>query len=273
MDHIGSILYIKFLLIRFLLHSVSKVQKSGEPMSIRAKKMLFDFDYGTSHGRLTFDRDEIIDLTSIVITPPPLKYLQETIEIPMPLFDKNNMLTAVREVGPDGTYYLRLRSGYYLSRIVIDPDDVFVDVTFREEHLVYCFHNGTRRNCIAITAVISEDVGGVVVDKLNQKLQDAIWRQYIVRDALLKSGVQKISDPSELTPNIMTAIEVACYLRVEEKTIRNWTSAGRIPYVKVGGTTRYKKEDIDSAFSSGLVGNTSKWKKRQANTKGKTKEL
>jgi excisionase family DNA binding protein len=250
--------------------SATTDKKQGDAMSIRARKMLVDFDYSTSHGRLTFERDELIDVASLVETPPPPQYLQEAVEVPIPLFDINNTLTAIREVGPDGTYYLWLRTGFYLAKIVVDPDDVFVDVTYNDEQLIYCFHNGTKRNCISITAIISEDVGGTVANKLMEHVQDGIWRQYIVRDALLKPNLQKLRDPSSPGPSVMTAIEVGRYLRVEEKTVRNWTSEGKIPYVKMGGLTRYRRDDIDSAFSSALIGNTSRWKKRRvAKSKGR----
>jgi excisionase family DNA binding protein len=43
----------------------------------------------------------------------------------------------------------------------------------------------------------------------------------------------------------MTAVQAADYLQVEEKTIRNWTSQGRIPSASIGGAVRYKKSDID----------------------------
>jgi len=224
--------------------------------------MLVDLDYGKSHGKIIFDRDEMADLASLIETPPPPEHLLSAVEIAIPLFDKSNTITAIREVGPDGTYYLWLRPGYYLSRIVVDPDDVFVDMTYKDEHLIYCFHNATRRNCISITAIISEDPGGVVAGKLMQNLKDGIWRQYLVREALFKPDVQKLPDPSGPVPAIMTALEVGQYLRVEEKTVRNWTSDGKIPFVKMGGATRYKKDDIDAAFSSGLIGNSTKWAKK-----------
>jgi excisionase family DNA binding protein len=44
----------------------------------------------------------------------------------------------------------------------------------------------------------------------------------------------------------MTAKEVAKYVNVGEKTIRNWTSEGKIPFVKLGSAVRYPKTRIDS---------------------------
>ena len=44
----------------------------------------------------------------------------------------------------------------------------------------------------------------------------------------------------------MTAEQVADYLQVDKKTIRNWTSEGKIPSVKIGSAVRYPKERIDN---------------------------
>ena len=44
----------------------------------------------------------------------------------------------------------------------------------------------------------------------------------------------------------MTAEEVAEYINVEIKTIRNWTSENKIRYVKLGSAVRYPRKRIDS---------------------------
>ena len=48
----------------------------------------------------------------------------------------------------------------------------------------------------------------------------------------------------------MTAKEVADYLGVKTKTIRNWTSEKKIPFVKLGGSVRYPRERIDNWLKS-----------------------
>ena len=48
----------------------------------------------------------------------------------------------------------------------------------------------------------------------------------------------------------MTATEVAFYLNVGIKTIRNWTSENKIPYVKLGSAVRYPKTRIDRWLKS-----------------------
>jgi excisionase family DNA binding protein len=160
-----------------------------------------------------------------------------------------------------------LRPLYALSRIVVDPDDVFVDITRVKEQLVYCFYNGTRRQGIGITATIVEDVAGVARE-LSTGLDDAVWRQYFVRKVLQKPDVRSLVE-LESFPSIMNAAQVARYLGVEEKTIRNWTSEGKIPYKKVGSAVRYMKSEIDDAFEAEHIGKAKDKKNRKRPTPSK----
>jgi excisionase family DNA binding protein len=51
-----------------------------------------------------------------------------------------------------------------------------------------------------------------------------------------------------VTDEIMTAQEVAQYLRLAEATIYKLAQAGEIPAVKVGRTWRFKRQLIDEWF-------------------------
>lgn len=44
---------------------------------------------------------------------------------------------------------------------------------------------------------------------------------------------------------LMTAAELAAYLNLAEKTIRNRVSAGTMPYLKVGPSLRFRRKEID----------------------------
>jgi excisionase family DNA binding protein len=52
----------------------------------------------------------------------------------------------------------------------------------------------------------------------------------------------------------MTVAQAARYLSVEEKTIRNWTSEGKIPFKKLGSSVRYQKKELDEALQKGDLG-------------------
>ncbi len=54
------------------------------------------------------------------------------------------------------------------------------------------------------------------------------------------------TNPSSLAKNaIMTIGDVADYLKVTERTIHRQAGAKQIPAVKVGGSWRFSKADID----------------------------
>lgn len=244
-------------------------------MSIQLKKVVVDVDFITKHGQVIYNRDEHIDLSDLIGKCDPKAkaplYPEEAREIDIPIFDQKGQTSIVRNVGPKGAYYLWLRPYYFLSKFIVEPDDVFVDLTYVEERLVYCFYNGTRRDCISITALVEEDNEGVA-GKLVSNINDGIWRQYIVRKSLMKPDTRPLVNPAEDYPDILTAVQVARFLGVEEKTVRNWTSDGKIPFTKVGSATRYRKVAVAAAFDAGEIGNATKWKKPPPATSKGTKK-
>jgi excisionase family DNA binding protein len=161
------------------------------------------------------------------------------------LFNESGLTKLIPEVGPKGIYYLELKPGHKLKQLVVEPDDVVVDIYFgREDTLIYSFYNPTRRKSIAITASIEKDTENVYT-KLKSDPKDIIWRQHFIRRAMADFKKEGMAQPKKEFPEIMTAVQAADYLQVKEKTIRNWTSQGRIPSASIGGAVRYKKSDID----------------------------
>ncbi len=49
-----------------------------------------------------------------------------------------------------------------------------------------------------------------------------------------------------MTDQILTLKEVAEYLKLAEKTAYRLTAEGKLPGFKVGGSWRFKKEDIEA---------------------------
>jgi excisionase family DNA binding protein len=47
-------------------------------------------------------------------------------------------------------------------------------------------------------------------------------------------------------PRLLTLPEVAAYLRVNQKTVRRWVTARRIPCVRIGTRLRFQVGDIAS---------------------------
>ncbi len=162
------------------------------------------------------------------------------------LFNAAGLEKLIPEVGPKGIYYLELRPGYKLKQLMVDPDEVVVDIFIGPiDTLIYSFYNPTRRNSISITASIEKDLQ--VYTKLKSDLSNIHWRQYFIRLAM--DRVQEKEIENKVSVN-MNAKEVADYLGVGIKTIRNWTSEEKIPSVKIGSAVRYPKERIDNWVKS-----------------------
>ena len=52
-----------------------------------------------------------------------------------------------------------------------------------------------------------------------------------------------------MTDEILTLKEVAIYLKLAEKTAYRLAAEGKLPGFKVGGSWRFKREDIESWIS------------------------
>ncbi len=171
-------------------------------------------------------------------------------KIETPLFNKAGLGKFIVDVEENGAFYLELRADHVLDNLILDPSEVIVDLYFGlDNRLIYSFYNPIKRHSISITTALRSDVDRVY-EQIKLEPGDVFWRQSFIREALLletyKSGNQQHTGHE-----IMTARQLAKYLKVSEKTIRNWTSAKKIPCEKVGHTVRYRKTSIDELFKGG----------------------
>ena len=233
-------------------------------MSIKVRRIVIYRDLGQSHSIETFSYTNEIDYPYLDGETRSLVRLDgasslgiDLIEIP--LFNGRGAGKIIADVGPNGLVFLALRPEYWIEELIVDPDDIVADVLYGESGLIYAFPNATRRNTMAITMRIGEDVEGVF-RKISASPQDLNWRQYFVRRALKKAGTTPIEEPKRVFPENMTSKDVAEYLNVAEKTIRNWTHENKIPCVNLGSAVRYPKKQIDEALVKSEIGRTRKKK-------------
>ncbi len=64
-----------------------------------------------------------------------------------------------------------------------------------------------------------------------------------------------------MTDEILTLKEVAEYLKLAEKTAYRLAAEGKLPGFKVGGSWRFKKEDIEHWIAEQKLSNSKKDKK------------
>ncbi len=231
-------------------------------MPIKIKKVIVHFDNVQSYIEEEYETLTEVDFPYLagkmrVLIPEGVKrkFLPDS-KVNLPLFNQSGRGKIIVPVGSNGVYLLQLRSRYCLDEIIVEPDDVFADIYFNDEDeaLIYSFYNPTRRNAISITARVVEDIGGIY-RRINSEPEDIHMRQYFILRAIRKAGTSSIDEPKKILSENMNAREVAEYLNVSEKTIRNWTHTGKIPCVKLGANVRYPKKEIDATLAKSEIGN------------------
>ena len=176
-----------------------------------------------------------------------------------PLINKNNIMKIVRELNKYDRYYLSIRAGSKLIDISSMPDNVDIDLLVNDHQFVYTFQNMSDRSFVTIRAKLVPDTENEL-EVIKSNLSDLEWRQYFLRKSLLNTN--SINKPQQTFPDIMTAAQLADYLQVSTKSIRTWTSEGRIPVAKIKRTVRYVKEEIDSFLETGKLAASRKNKRK-----------
>lgn len=221
-------------------------------MPFKLNKIIFQRDNIRDYETHTHPMDTEIDFPFIAgklqeLIPKEHQYGKRSkLELSStPLFNESGLAKLIPEVGPKGIFYLELRPGYKLKQLIVEPDDVVTDLYVGpKDTLIYSFYNPTRRNSISITCSIEQD--SQAYSKIKSDLADIHWRQYFIRVA---QGNAEEKSKTKIHEN-MTADQVADYLQLDIKTIRNWTSENKIPFVKLGGSVRYPRERIDDWIKS-----------------------
>ena len=207
---------------------------------------------GKAHSRLVWELDDPVMYQYAVgealpnLVPADSKVLTEKSEIyEVPLFNKKNHTKIIDSIGQYGLLHVQLMPNKYLKTIFIEPDSVAVDLHLgKDRSLIYEFYNTSHADMIAITATIADDTENIF-SKIKSNPDDLEYRQYFIRKALKKPTFRNLDEPQANFPEIMTAEQVALYLQLSLSTIRNKTSTRELPSVKIAGSTRYRKSDID----------------------------
>ncbi len=224
-------------------------------MPIKLKEILFHIDWGTSFGEIRLRYETPVEspyhLASLSEMLPPPEHLESESVESIQFFSSGGVFKVIPEVGKSGLYLLRLRPHYRLKNLIVEPEEIVVDVYANtNESITYSFYNPTRRSSINVSGQLVEDIDGFY-RKITTYPDDPVWRQSIVKRSMAPFGETSDGSMSGSYPPYMTAEQIADYLQVEVKTIRKWTSEGRIPHSKLSGAVRYQKEEIDAAIKAG----------------------
>ena len=225
-------------------------------MPYPVNKIIHHRDYKTFYQSLEFPLEETVQYPYIAgemqsLIPEGAGFdITKAPVVKSPLFNRAGLCKLAVPVGEGGIYYLELREGHALDQVIVEPAETVVDLYYGEGTLIYSFYNpiGTGHDeYIILTAKLVKDTEGVY-SKIKSDPTDPIWRQYFVRRVLVRLDASAQPPPKQY-PKYMTAIQAADYLQVEVKTIRNWTSLGKIPVSRISGTVRYSKAALDEKMA------------------------
>ena len=87
----------------------------------------------------------------------------------------------------------------------------------------------------------------VTFEAWQKQLLDSLARMEGKLDRLLVLREQTVDTTVRppLKPEYLDIIDVSKLLKVEQKTVYNWVSAGKIPYLKTNGRLLFLREEID----------------------------
>ena len=88
-----------------------------------------------------------------------------------------------------------------------------------------------------------------------KQLLDSLVRMEGKLDRLLVLRAQAVDTTFRppLKPEYLDIIDVSKLLKVEQKTVYNWVSAGKIPYLKANGRLLFRREEIDEMLRKQAV--------------------
>ncbi len=223
---------------------VKKVIQYRELTSKAHSRLVWDIDAPVVHQYAVGDAlDNLVPPSAKIDTDLSENYKD-------PLFNKKNHLKIMEHVGQYGLMHIQLMPKKCLKSIFVEPDSIAVDLILAEDGaLIYEFYNPTSVQSITVTATGAEDKEDIY-SKIKSNQEDLEYRQYFIRKALKKTDSSNLDEPKTSYPEIMTAEQVSQYLQLSLSTVRNKTSSRELPSVKIAGSTRYKKSDIDALLKS-----------------------
>ena len=205
-----------------------------------------------THSRLVWELDEPVIYQYAVGEPLPNMvpanskvHIDKSETFEVPLFNKRNHTKIVDPLGQHGLLHIQLMPGKFLESIFVEPAGISIDLLLANNGaLIYEFYNTSLAETISITTTCATDKSNIY-SKIKMNPDDLEYRQFFIRKALKVPSYGNIDEPKITYPEIMTAEQVAQYLQLSLSTVRNKTSSRELPSVKIAGSTRYQKSDID----------------------------
>lgn len=218
-------------------------------MPLSVKKIIHYRDYGKNYHRLEFrSRNPLTanyvagDFGGLI---PNGMILQTKLKASFnePLFNKSNNGIISESINSPTLVYIEIRKGKWIKDLYLSPDNIAYDLFYGKEGLIYSFYIDSKTALLSLKIKIESDKNGIY-QKLKANSDDLYFRQHFVKRALETSGLSFAERDFESYSEWMTTDQVASLFGRKKKTIQNWVSLGKLPYVEHKNIRRFKKSEI-----------------------------
>lgn len=212
-------------------------------------KIIHYRDYGKNYHRLEFNCDN----------PQTVKYVAGDFGSLIPkgmvlntkikssfeesLFNKSNNGIISESINSPTLVYIEIRKSKSIKELYLSPDNIAYDLFYGKEGLIYYFYIDSKNALLSLKIKIESDKNGIY-QKLKANSDDLYFRQHFVKRALETSEQSFAERDFESYSEWMTTDQVASLFGRKKKTIQNWVSLGKLPFVEHKNIRRFKKSEI-----------------------------
>lgn len=216
------------------------------PQSVN--KIIHYQDAGKKYNRLEFNSEKQVsvkyvagDFGSLVPKEMVLNFKIKKV-YDEPLFNKSNNGIINESINGPTIIYLELRKGMAIKELFGPAKNITYDLFYGQEGLIYSFYSDMT-NMLSLKIKVFKDINNIY-QKLKANSDDLFFRQHFVKRTLETSELKFSERDIDSYPELMTVDQVASFFGKEKKTIQNWVSLGKLPFVEHKNIRRFKKSEI-----------------------------
>lgn len=211
-------------------------------------KIIHYHDAGKTYNRLEFNSEKQVsvkyvagDFGSLIPKEMPLNFKIKKV-YDEPLFNKSNNGNINESINGPTIIYLELRKGMAIKELFGPAKNITYDLFYGQEGLIYSFYSDMT-TMLSLRIKVFKDINNIY-QKLKANSDDLYFRQHFIEIALDNTKQSFAERDFESYSEWMTTDQVASLFGRKKKTIQNWVSLGKLPYVEHKNIRRFKKSEI-----------------------------
>lgn len=217
-------------------------------MAQLVKKIIHYRDYGNNYHRLEFNSKDLKFVKYVAGEKDSLIPQGMVLNINLkqsfddPIFNKSNNGIISESINGPTIIYLELRKGIAIKELYGPTQNITYDLFYGEEGLIYSFYSDMT-DVLSFKIKVYKDINNIY-QKLKANSDDLFFRQHFIEIALDNTKQSFAERDFESYSEWMTTDQVASLFGRKKKTIQNWVSLGKLPYVEHKNIRRFKKSEI-----------------------------